>query len=53
MSGARLFTLEQAQALLEKRVRELAERMVAERAASRDLEHALEHRRDRNRWKRR
>ncbi len=39
MSGARLFTLEQAQALLEKRVRELAERMVSERAASRDLEH--------------
>jgi hypothetical protein len=38
MSEARLFTPEQAQALLDQCVRELAERMVAERGASRDLE---------------
>jgi hypothetical protein len=34
----RRFTLEEAQALLDERVREMAERMVAERADSRGLE---------------
>jgi hypothetical protein len=34
----RRFTLAEAQALLDERVRAMAERMVAERAASRDLE---------------
>ncbi len=39
MTARRLFTPEQAQQLLDERVREMAERIVAERAASRDLEH--------------
>jgi hypothetical protein len=39
MSGHRLFTREQAQLLLDERVRPLAEEMVAARASSRDLEH--------------
>ncbi len=38
MSGGRRFTVEEAQALLDERVRDMAERMVADRAASRDLE---------------
>ena len=38
MSEPRLFTPEQAQTLLDERVRDLAERMVSERASSRELE---------------
>jgi hypothetical protein len=38
VSGGRRFTVEEAQALLDERVRDMAERMVADRAASRDLE---------------
>ncbi len=38
MSDPRLFTVAEAQALLDERVRALVERMVGERARSRDLE---------------
>ncbi len=38
MEGERRFTLEEAQRLLDTELRELAERMVAARAKSRDLE---------------
>ncbi len=38
MSEPRLFTPEQAQALLDHSVRDLAERMVSERSSSRELE---------------
>ena len=38
MAGARLFTLEEAQALLDSELRALAERMVEVRARGRDLE---------------